>query len=243
MPTTMSPAKLEQPTSPTETYNGDKAQSDKDGSAHIEGGMWVTRANGASEIARGRPVVLVRRNVAQADVADLLAEIHKSLEHDTRLLAQRLERRVSFEDMAIARLDLYVKEKAIAVVEALLDSDRVPLDFLLLAIRYDNQETMAAHNSDGEFWMSNEKQLENISDDLKWPSILERYRVARSQTGIDGKYRFDNVPDGVYALYANWESRYNYIEWCTPVVVEDGKAITVDLQNENAHAIYKRGIE
>ncbi|MFQ5816900.1 MAG: hypothetical protein ACE5H2_02950 [Terriglobia bacterium] len=63
-----------------------------------------------------------------------------------------------------------------------------------------------------------------------------RYRVARTETDLEGHARFDNLPPGQYWITNLWnEVRVGdvYLSWDLPVQVTAGRTLVVELSNAN----------
>ncbi len=68
-------------------------------------------------------------------------------------------------------------------------------------------------------------------------TVLARFAVASSKTGINAHYRIDHVPAGKYVLWAETTIGDNTYTWWAPVVVAGGDSVSKDLDNSTeAHA-------
>ncbi len=68
-------------------------------------------------------------------------------------------------------------------------------------------------------------------------TVLARFAVASSKTGINAHYRIDHVPAGRYILWAETVIGDNAYTWWAPVMIADGDSVSKDLDNSTeAHA-------
>lgn len=62
------------------------------------------------------------------------------------------------------------------------------------------------------------------------------FKIAK--TDVDGKYIINDVPKGVYYIYAVYKSSFSVAYWLIPVKVESSDPIKIDIYNANAEEIH-----
>lgn len=61
--------------------------------------------------------------------------------------------------------------------------------------------------------------------------LLLGNKITETGTGMNAHYRFENLPSGSYAVFAEWPLGRRTYQWWAPVVLEDGQRLTRDLDN------------
>jgi len=145
------------------------------------GGAWLTREDGSSELLRGTPIVLCRRDV------------------DT-------------EKAAVGKLGADSGKGAPSVLEVA------------------------------------RKRAEALADANESRSFVERLKqalggseTATTETDIDGKYEFRDVPGGSYYLLAWLKGTVRHAWWLVPVKVDGSEPIQVNFTDANVMAMVGSG--
>jgi len=212
----------------------------------IQGGAWVIKGGGQSELIRGLTVYVLKPEVPASSVASQLRDLSSTC---TRIQAKCLQtadewsRPVPFtygggySDMTSyvpsCRSRAAAMEKAAQSATAFL-SHKTPLDVntLFMMIRDCNNGYPGAK--------SQSIVISNIKADAIWPGIMNQALVAKGTTGIDGKYSIQQVPPGQYLVYARTSTAFFLIEWCQETKVTGGQSVQLDFFNDNAYSILNR---
>lgn len=62
--------------------------------------------------------------------------------------------------------------------------------------------------------------------------------IAKTKSGIDGKYSIKGIPPGEYVILSVLKSTLNFGFWLVPVTIDSAKTITMDLDNSNLAHLY-----
>lgn len=195
--------------------------------ASLQGGFWITKGSGASDVVRGNDVYLLAGEVKTDSVRPLLQELEPELSKRAAEYEQKGKSGDTFASVYASHAPLNALAASSARLYQRLDT--IPVSQLRFIIRAYNTSTY-----------SDAFTLSNIGSDKRWPQILRAALVASTQSGIDGKYQFPALPPGKYAVVAMWESGFNYAEWCLDADLEPGQTYTLDIHNGNAAHIWSK---
>lgn len=195
--------------------------------ASLQGGFWITKGSGASDVVRGNEVYLLAGEIKTDSVRPLLQELEHELTKRTAEYEKEAKSGGSFAHIYAAHAELAGLAASQAKQYQILDT--VPVGQLRFIIRAENTSDF-----------SQALTLSHIGSDKRWPQILRAALVENTQTGIDGKYQFSALPPGKYAVVAMWESGFNYAEWCLDADLEPGQTYTLDIHTGNAANIWSK---
>lgn len=193
--------------------------------ASMSGGFWITKGDGSSEIVRGNNIYLLKGEVK----SDLVNPLLQKLEAELSKLAQECEKNAAFFDGSVASAYTSHAEhtgRAASHASNYQQIDFVPVRQLYFMIRTLNYSIVSEKST----YMS-------IAKDHRWPKLIGDFVVTYTQTGIDGRYQFSEVPPGKYTIFTILESKFNYVEWCLDVEMESAQSYTLDIHNRNAASI------
>jgi hypothetical protein len=216
----------------------------------VSGAAWTAKNDGTSDIMRGLPVMVVERETTNVlELVDVLkkqkagwqgwADDYKKSEEEDRKEAKDGAEDGSLSDGGKTMLTMADNAAADAAgasakaleIQMLIDklATTSSIDRLLALEMERHALELEKPESDGLITLNVGALPEVITDG--GPSGIV---FGSDKTDVDGKFVIDKVPPGDYYLISCFGSGTLLIDWIVPIHVEDHKATTVDLDNDNA---------
>jgi hypothetical protein len=202
----------------------------------VEGGAWVIRKGGQSDLLRGLTVYVMNVDVdcfrIKATLRDLRDEYSTKESNSISTIRDYSNPyRTNGVDMRSYVPKYQARYDTAKTYGKILDNILAVESSVDLKTLYGLARTI----------MGDPSQIDDIvyifidvKYDKHWNPILKAGMLKMGQTGIDGKFRIPDVAPGEYFLYAKSYSELYFIEWLLPITVTSGQSTKIDLFNDNA---------
>lgn len=214
----------------------------------IEGGAWVVKGGGQSELLRGLTVYVLPALLDSQKVQVGLAGLRKECSYwqeVSRQSADKYSRPVphvtdaDFDDMTkevpkYKATEMLMKKYGDEVDGWTKNSTQ------LKTIEVYNTTRMVNRDCQGSDEISRILYVDHADSDKAWPAIVAVAALSKGTTGIDAKYSITDLKPGEYILYARMSTAFSLIEWCIPIAIKGEQTAKQDFFNDNAVLILSK---
>jgi hypothetical protein len=202
----------------------------------VEGGAWVIRKGGQSDLLRGLTVYVMNVDV---DCFRIKATLRNLREKYSSKESSSLSTIRNFSNPN--RADGLDMRSYVPQYQARYDTAKTYGKILDNILAVESSVDLKTLYGLARTIMGDPSQIDDIDYifigvkyDEHWNPILKAGMLKMGQTGIDGKFRISDVAPGEYFLCAKSYSEFYIIEWLLPITVISGQPTKVDLFNDNA---------
>lgn len=188
----------------------------------IRGAVWVTRANGASDLQRGAKVILLRPLASRESVVVGMQKIlelmnREAKEHREKSKTILADLRRYGLNIDTSRKEASEEDGLAAAIEGKAKSVLANIPKQGLPIGTQQGFELASHPETGYPFVD---------------AIIEDTATAKSVSDAQGAYGFSGVGDGDYFLYCKIDNAVFTAIWLVPIKVGSGSG-KIDLYNDN----------
>ena len=223
----------------TETHDWDKETQDYQSKNRpviqhgaIEGGAWIVKSGGQSDLLRGLTVYILKpvvdTELITSELKQLREECAKTVKMQNELADDYSNDSDLQEYVPVARAGAKAAKIDGEVTDSMLSKSSTVKINQLHKLKHQLYKINYATNTKAIQLLG----IQNFS--FLWESIVGKFLASKGVSGIDGNYSIPNVTSGEYILYACASSEAYYVEWFFPVSIVGGQTTKVDLFNDNA---------